>query len=114
MNTIIILLLIQVCLVLIMDLSGFVDEMKKRLWTWMYPTRPYKAYSFKPWDCSLCMTHHIGLLYLIIWGKWSLMTYAALLALALLTTTTKNLIILIKDALDTIIYKLQVKLSDKV
>lgn len=107
LETVINLILIQLILVIIIDLTGITDEVKKSLWKYTYPGKPYKDFTFKPLGCSLCMTHHIGLLYLLIFGRFSLLLYLILLLLAILTPTTKNLIILLKDSIDLIIYRIQ-------
>ena len=106
-DTVITLIFIQLALVIIIDLTGIVDEVKKRLWNYTYPGKTYKDFKFKPLGCSLCMTHHIGFLYLLISGHLTLPLYLILLLLAIFTTTTKNIIILVKDFIDGIIFRLQ-------
>lgn len=112
LQTFITLLLIQIAIVILLDITGISDEIKRWVWNYTYPGRPYKGFSFKPWTCSLCMTHHIGLLYLIIWGKFSLLLYVLLLLLAIFTPITKNIILLVKDFIEGIIYQLS-KLTER-
>lgn len=111
-ETLTILIFIQIALVMLIDISGFIDFVKKKIWERTYPGHAYRDFEFKPFGCSFCMTHHIGLLYLIFAGKFTLMLYVLLLLLAYFTTTTKNILILVKDFIDGIIYKLQ-RLTDK-
>ena len=102
------LFLIQAIVVSLVDLSGFVDTVKHWLYRWLWKGYPYRDFDFKPWSCDYCMTHHIGLLYLLIVGKWSLATYAILLALCFFAPLLKDVFILIKDTvvkLIDIIYK---------
>lgn len=106
-ETIILLCLIQVAIVILLDLTDGMEAIKRWVWHYSMFGRPYKPYSFKPWDCSLCMTHHIGLLFLIFSGSLTLGLYVVLLFLAILTPATKNLIMLVRDFLDAIIFKLQ-------
>ena len=98
MNSYIILLLIAITVVNIVDLSGFIDTVKHWIWRWVWKgKREYKDFDFRPFECSYCMTHHIGLLYLIIAGKWTLLAYAVLLLLCYLTPIIKDIIQLVKD-----------------
>lgn len=91
------LFLIQVIVVSLVDLSGFVDTVKHWIYKWLWTNRPYRDFDFKPWSCDYCMTHHIGLLYLLIMGKWSLLAYTILLILCFLAPLLKDVFIFIKD-----------------
>ena len=91
------LFLIQAIVVSLVDLSGFVDTVKHWVYKWLWPNRPYRDFDFKPWSCDYCMTHHIGLLYLLIVGKWSLLAYAILLALCFFAPLLKDIFIFVKD-----------------
>lgn len=56
----------------IVDLSGFVDVFKEWLYYFLKGRKtPYKEYSFKPFDCSLCMTWWSGIVYLLFTGNLS-------------------------------------------
>lgn len=92
------LLLIAVIVVLIVDVSGFADEVKKELKRWL----GIKNIREKPLFCSLCLTHWIGLVYLLFAG-WSLKYYALLLVISCMTTTISSAFYLIKDLIDRLI-----------
>lgn len=108
------LLTIQLILVYIIDLSGVMISIKRLIWRILVGSKTiYLAdnIEFKPFTCSKCMTHHILLVFIILfipnltlisfifyWGYICLLSY--------LTTTSLNLLILIKDTLDSIIIKL--------
>lgn len=111
MNIYLALLLIALAIVNLVDLSGFVDTVKHWVWKWVFKDkRPYQDFDFRPFQCSYCMTHHIGLIYILCVGELSLATYAYLLFLAFLTPVFKDILILFKDicikVIDTIYYYL--------
>lgn len=112
LETVIILILLQIALVVLIDLSGFVHFVKQKVWNYTYPGHAYRDFEFKPWACSFCMTHHIGLLYLIFSGRITLLLYVILLLLCFFTPTTKNILILVRDFIEGIVYQLQ-KLTEK-
>ena len=91
------LLLITVVVVNLVDLSGFVDTVKHWIWDFTYKKkREYRNFDFRPFQCSYCMTHHVGVIYLLIVGELSLLTYAFLLWLCLMTPVIKDILMLIK------------------
>jgi hypothetical protein len=83
------------------DLSGFINTIKHAILKIL--NKPQQEFSLKPFDCSYCMTHHIGLIYLIIIGNLNMMTYATLITLAYLTPVIKDLMILVKDSMITFV-----------
>lgn len=85
MTTFLTLLQIQVIVVALVDCSGFMDWLKGKLGRWLGIRGEI---SLKPFDCSLCMTHWTGLVWLICSGKISLTAYMVLLLLALAATVT--------------------------
>lgn len=106
------LILIQIILVYIIDISGVVDVFKHFIFKKLYGTKiAYKEIKMKPFDCSLCSTFWISLLYLIISYKLSIMMIAFVCLLSFLTTTTKNIYILIYDFLNYIIIKINKKIN---
>ena len=85
-------LMIQIIMVLIIDISGFVDEMKIMLSKLL--TRGKIAtsnYNIKPFFCSTCMTWWCGLIYLIIVNEVSIFTIAFTLFVACMTPITKDI-----------------------
>lgn len=97
------LLLIAIITVNLVDLSGFVDTVKHWIWRWLHGNKPYVDFDFRPWSCSYCMTHWLGLLYLIIAGKWTIALYAYLLVISYMTPIIKAFIELVSDFLSSII-----------
>lgn len=93
------LLLIAICVVMIVDISGFIDSVKIGLKRWLGIKG---GVTLKPFDCSLCMTHWTGLIYLLFTG-FTLQSYALLLFISVLTPTIASAILLIREILDFII-----------
>lgn len=93
------LLLIAICVVMIVDISGFIDSVKIGLKRWLGIKG---GVTIKPFDCSLCMTHWTGLIYLLFTG-FTLQSYALLLFISVLTPTIASAILLIREILDFII-----------
>ena len=95
MNTVWILILIQTMVVFVLDLSGFVEDgIQPFFRKWLGGNL-----KTKPFLCSLCMTHHISLLYIIVTGQFSIYLWALICLLAWLTPITKNILITVKDIL---------------
>lgn len=73
MNTILSLLLIQVIVVFIVDISGAIDSLKSGLkWLLTKGKMNSSNYILKPFDCSLCMTWWCSLIYLLCVGKFTI------------------------------------------
>ena len=87
MTTFLTLLQIQMVVVALVDCSGFMDWLKAKIAAWL---RIKGEISLKPFDCSLCMTHWTGLVWLICSGKISLTAYMVLLLLALGAMVTRR------------------------
>ena len=97
-------LMIQIISVLIIDISGFVDEMKIMLSKLL--TRGKIAtnnYNIKPFFCSTCMSWWCGLIYLIIAKEVSLFMIAFALFVSCMTPITKDLYYMIYDTIEKII-----------
>lgn len=94
------LLCIAVIVVFIVDISGVVDSIKKGIWKWLVgKDKPYKGFQFKLMDCSLCLTHHICLLFALITGQFSLLVWMYICGLSMLTKVIKGAMVLICDIL---------------
>lgn len=104
METILNLLLIQLLVVFIVDLSGVMEHIKKWIWKWLKKDKPYKDYELKPFDCSLCSTWWTGLIYLLITHSFTLPYVIVVAALAFLASTSASLLQLLKDGIDTLLY----------
>lgn len=98
------LFIISVIWVLILDLSGFAQTIDKTFYKIFYPNRPYRTDAhFKPFDCSLCMTWWSCLIYLIVIQALTLPNIAFSLLFAWLTTTEKDIFIMVKDMVTKLI-----------
>lgn len=93
------LLILTSIIVFIIDLSGFIDEVEKILSKWLKA----KVLIPKPFSCSLCISWWIGLLYLLIYGKFTIIWIGYVALLSLLTTTIYNGLLMIRDLLNKII-----------
>ena len=97
-------LMIQIIMVLVIDISGFCDEMKIMLSKLL--TRGKIAtsnYNIKPFFCSTCMTWWCCLIYLIIAQEVSLFMIAFTLLVACMSPITKDLYYMIYDTIEKII-----------
>lgn len=103
-------LLIAIICVIVTDLTDFFDYVKRYIWNWSFNyTKPYTGFSFKLFDCSLCQTWWVSLLYLLISQTITLPLMVYALFIAYLTPVIKELILLLKDILIKlldIIYKI--------
>lgn len=95
------LLLIAICVVIIIDISGIIDDIEKRLSKWLKG----KVKLGKPWVCSFCMYHHISLIYLICVGELTLKLYTLILFFALLTPVFSTLLVCVRETLIWVIEK---------
>ena len=102
-NIIINLILIQIIVVFIIDLSGIVDTVKKFIWRKWIKVGDYHNLSLKPFSCSLCSTWWLCLIYLLITSNFNLLTIAITAILAFLAGTMGDFLIWIKDLLTHII-----------
>lgn len=101
------LFLISLIVVIIVDLSGFIDSLKSGLKRIVTKGRMSGSdYRLKPLDCSFCMTFWTGLVYLLITHSFSLWMLSYLLLLCVFTVFIKDVLIVIKDILSYIIRKL--------
>lgn len=99
------LFLISLMLVFIIDLSGVMEYIKKMVWRWVFKNRPnqtYQDFELKPFECSLCMTFWVGLIYLCFAGlSWVNVAYVCFLAF--FTPVWKDLLLLVKDFVNKMI-----------
>lgn len=91
------LLVICLMVVFVIDLSGFVDDGIEPLLGKIFKTSNVKLK--KPWGCSLCMSHHINLLYIIITGTFSIPMWGYVCLLSFMTPVFNNLLIGLRDFL---------------
>ena len=105
-------LFILTCIIVfVIDLSGFVDEMVKRLYNKYIKVGDYHTLipKLKPLTCSLCLTFWVGLIYLLITSQFTITMIGYVCLLAFLTPIIGDILVMIKDVLNKIInliYKL--------
>lgn len=105
------LFLLTCIIVFIIDLSGFVDEMVKRLYYKYIKVGDYHTLipKLKPLTCSLCLSFWVGLIYLLITSQFSILMIGYVCLLSFLTPIIGDILIMIKDVINKIInliYKL--------
>lgn len=95
--------MIMVMTVFIVDVSGFVESVKRTVWSWLYPNRVYRDFELKPFTCSLCMTWWLCLLYLVITGNLTLFSTFIALGLSYLSPVVYQLLMKIRLLLSTLV-----------
>lgn len=102
------LLYIALIVVIIIDLSGFMDSLKSGIKYILTKGKMSSSdYRLKPLDCSLCMTFWLGILYLLITNQFTIGYLLYVCILSIFTDIFKDTIILVKDLLIKLIRKLQ-------
>lgn len=102
MNVIIDLLLIQIIVVILIDISGIVQSVEGLIARLL----SLKKVSIYMLECSFFMNHHTAFIYLLLTGALSLKTYAIVLVLCFFTSITKDLLWGIRDRLIKLVSKL--------
>lgn len=93
---------ITVIVVIIVDISGFVDSIKVFIGKLLNITNV----RLKPLDCSFCVTFWMSMGYLIYTNELSLTTLMVSLLMSVMTPTIQDLIYLIRDILGFILLKI--------
>ena len=105
-------LLIQLIIVYIIDICGFVPLMKKKIFRWLYgPNIKYVPIELKPFDCSLCLTFWILIIYALIVNIFTIKTLIVICILSYSTTLSKEVYYLIYDTLLSFINYIRKKLK---
>lgn len=98
------LILLAYIVVMVVDISGVVDSFKSGIkWALTRGRMKDSDYRLKPFDCSLCMTFWVGVIYLLIHGIFTIPYIAFVLFLACLSEVIKSSILIVKDIAITII-----------
>lgn len=103
---------ITISLVIILDLSDFMDYVKT--WVKMFLTKGKMRdnnYRMKPFDCSFCMSHHINVIVMFIMGAASLPNYLYILLLSFLTPRIKDVLVFIDSLLNKLLFSIIRKLN---
>ena len=93
---------ITVIVVIIVDISGFIDSIK----AFVGKVLGINNVSLKPLDCSLCMTFWVSMVYLIYANELSITTLMFSLLISVMTPVIQDLIYLIRDILGFILLKI--------
>lgn len=105
-------LLIAVIVVIVIDNTDFVDNVKKLISSILTKGKiKNSSYTLKPFDCSLCMAFWLSLIYLIIQNQVTLITITYTLVIALLTPQINDLIKLFQDVITNLINKIYRKIQ---
>lgn len=105
MSTIVNLLFIAIAITYMIDLSGFVDEIVKRLYDKYVGVGDYHSVlpKLKPLSCGTCLNFWVGLIYIITTGTFSFPMLAYVCMLSFLTPVMGDFLIWIKDLLTAFI-----------
>ena len=105
------LILIQLIIVFIIDLSGAVESFKLFISKILTKGRIQTTnFDLKPFTCSLCSTWWIGLIYLLICHSFTIPYIALVALLSYLTPLSSSILLLIKDLAIFLVNKLNMKL----
>lgn len=105
------LILIQLIIVFIIDLSGAVESFKLFISKILTKGRIQTTnFDLRPFTCSLCSTWWIGLIYLLICHSFTIPYIALVTLLSYLTPLSSSILLLIKDLAIFLINKLNTKL----
>lgn len=90
---------ITICTVFIIDLSGIIPTLNRTLQKLL---KTEKQLTIKPFSCSLCMTHHVLLIYMLFVNP-SIINYLIICLLSFSTPIIKDTLVLTKDIIIKII-----------
>ena len=108
------LLIINLVVILIVDISGFVPNLKRFISKWLTKDRiTTTEFSLKPFDCSFCMTFWSLLLYIAVTQQFTFINILGVVTITLFTDVTKQLLLLIKDLLLKMIDTIYERVIDK-
>lgn len=108
------LIIINLALILMIDLSGFVPECKHFVSKLLTNNKIDTAnFRIKPFDCSYCMTFWCTLLFIICTGQFTFINLFWVIMITHFTDVTKQIMLLLKDLaiklINTIYDRLQIK-----
>lgn len=103
------LLLLMLITTFVIDFSGFTDAWRGWLSRWL---GVQVRADIKPFTCSLCMTHHLCVLYALCVGEFSLAAWCYICLLALMAKPAGQMMIALRDLAEGIV-NITNKLIDK-
>lgn len=97
-------LVINLALILVIDLSGFIPSVKRLISKWLTKNQiETDSFRIRPFDCSYCMTFWCTLLFIIVTGQFTFLNLLLVIIVTHLTDVTRQTMLLIKDLLLKII-----------
>lgn len=93
---------ITVIVVIIIDISGFIDSIKEFIGRLLNISNV----RLKPLDCSFCLNFWVSMVYLLITNELSITAVMVTLLLSVMTPVIQDLIYVIRDLISTIINKI--------
>lgn len=99
------LLLITFVICFIIDISGIVESVKKLISTKLLGFKS-TDFSIKPFDCSLCMTWWVGLIYIYCIGQMSILGVFVVAMFSFMASNITVLMLAIKDLIGSLINKI--------
>ena len=104
METILNILLITIIIVFIIDCTDFILTLKIKLWNWTFNySKPYKEYSIKPFDCSLCLSWWCNIIVLLVTNNFTIPYITVVAISSFLTPVFHSLLMLVYDILVNLI-----------
>ena len=94
------LLALAFIVVYIVDETGIVDSFKAFLKRWL---NTKSDITLKPLDCSLCMTHWVCLVYVLLFGNLDIFVYLYILFLSCNTNNIYTLIQKVNEAISRLL-----------
>lgn len=86
------------------DILGFVEEMKIKLFKFVKGKNViYKPYSLRPFDCSLCLSFWVGILILIFNLKLTIINIAYVCMISFFAPQYKDVLLTVQDMVQNII-----------
>ena len=92
-------LLLAAIVVFVVDLSGFTDSWRRPLSEWLRRKTGYTIKHFPPFDCSLCLTFWIGLIWLAVRSAFTLPNVAFVCLAAYFTIPIGTTLTALRDLL---------------
>ena len=93
---------ITVIVVIIVDISGFIDSVK----TLIGKVLGINNVNLKPFDCSFCLNFWVSMVYLLITNELTITAVMVTLLLSTMTPIIKDAIYLVRDLIGKIISKI--------
>lgn len=93
------LLLLTTIITYTVGISGVVEVIKEKIWNYLYNPIPYTYWSLKPFDCPICLTFWVGLIYLFIIKDITLLNITIVCLYSLFQPIINNILIVIRELL---------------